>query len=156
MPSSLNRLLRARGGSAVVEFALLVPILLLMLGSVVELGRVLQQANAVEKGLRAGALMAARSPGCCPLSAAEKAAVVNIVKTGSIDGTAPMLAPGWDTGTLNVSYGTITVDTDTHTVIRLEAGVPFQPLIPGFFSHFGIDDKIRIETAHEQMYLLSG
>ncbi len=154
---TFRELLRARGGSAVVEFALLVPLLLLLLGSVVEVGRVLQHANAVEKGLRAGALMAARSPGCCPLTTAEQTAVANVVMTGSVDGTAPVLVPGWSTGTLNVSYSTITVDTDTHTVIRLQAVVPFTPLMaPSFFSSFGLNDNIKIETAHEQMFLLSG
>ncbi len=57
----LNRLRRDRRGAAVVEFALFAPLFLLMLVGVIEFGRLLAQSNAVEKGLRAGAMLAARS-----------------------------------------------------------------------------------------------
>lgn len=146
----LNSLRRDRRGAAVVEFALFAPLFLLMLIGVIEFGRLLAQSNAVEKGLRAGAMLAARSD--FPLTADQRQRIQNVVMTGNVDATAPLLVDGW----AKAGAGLV-IETSTFTsggvidlpVIRLEATVPYAPLIPGLMSSFGFDN-LKIETAHEQ------
>ena len=150
MFSSLISFLRERSGVAAIEFALFVPLFLLVLIGVIEYGRVLAQANAVEKGLRAGAMLAARSD--FPLSGAQEQRIKNMVMTGNVAGTPPYLVAGW--GEVGAS---LVVDSDTFNsagvvnlpVFRLAATVPYQPLLPGLMSMFGLDDLV-ITTAHEQ------
>ncbi len=50
MLSSLIRVPRDARGNAVVEFAFVLPLLLLLLAGMSEIGRAYYQANAVEKG----------------------------------------------------------------------------------------------------------
>ncbi len=150
MSSLLNSLLGDRRGSAVIEFALFMPIFLLVLIGVIEFGRVLAQTNAIEKGLRAGAMLAARSD--YPLTTAQETRIQNIVKTGNVDGTLPYVTEGWEEAG---AYMTIETDLFNSTgvvnlpVIRLEASVPYRPLLPGLMNTFGLDD-LMITTAHEQ------
>ncbi len=150
MSGSLISILRERSGVAVIEFALFVPLFLLMLVGVIEYGRVLSQANAVEKGLRAGAMLAARSD--FPLTGAQEQRIKNMVMTGNVAGELPYLAPGWEEASASL---VVTSDTFNSTgvvnlpVFRLEATVPYQPLLPGLMSMIGLDDLI-ITTAHEQ------
>ena len=150
MSSWLNSTLGDRRGSAVIEFALFMPIFLLVLIGVIEFGRVLAQTNAIEKGLRAGAMLAARSD--YPLTDAQETRIQNLVKTGNVNGTPPFLVEGWQEAG---AYMTIDTDLFNSTgvvnlpVIRLEVTVPYQPLMPGLMDSFGLRD-LMIRLAHEQ------
>ncbi len=151
-----RRLFRSRGGAAALEFALFVPTFLILLVGVVEYGRLLSQTNTIEKGLRAGALVAARTPGCCPLSAAQRTVIENVVKTGSVNGSQPFLVDGWQTGTVTITTDqSITVDSNVLPIIRLEARVPFQTIVPDLLTLLGLN-IVEIRTSHEQVYLLGG
>ena len=55
----LNRFRRCQSGSPAVEMALVAPLFLLILVGIIELGSLLSEIVAVEKGLRAGAMIAA-------------------------------------------------------------------------------------------------
>ena len=150
MSGSLISILRERSGAAIIEFALFVPLFLLVLVGVIEYGRVLAQTNAVEKGLRAGAMLAARSD--FPLTGAQEQRIKNLVMTGNMTGAPPYLAAGW-----GEAGASLVVESDTFNaggvanlpVFRLTATVPYQPLLPGLMASIGLDDIIII-TAHEQ------
>jgi Flp pilus assembly pilin Flp len=150
MPGRLKSFVRERRGSAVIEFALFIPMFLIVLVGVVEYGRVLAQTNAIEKGLRAGAMIAARSD--YPLTDAQTDRILNIVMTGNIEGTLPYLVPGWAEAGAGV-----TIETDLFTstgvvnlpVFRIEATVPYDPLLPGLMESIGLGE-LTITTAHEQ------
>ncbi len=150
MSGSLISILRERSGAAVIEFALFVPLFLLVLIGVIEYGRVLAQTNAVEKGLRAGAMLAARSD--FPLTGAQEQRIKNLVMTGNMAGEPPYLVPGWEE-----AGASLVVESDTFNsggvvnlpVFRLAATVPYQPLLPGLMASIGLDD-LMIITAHEQ------
>ena len=60
MFDSLNKFLPAARGSSLIEFGFLLPMFMLLAVGFIEVGRAYFQANAVEKGVRAGALYAAR------------------------------------------------------------------------------------------------
>ena len=154
MLSSLIRLTRDGRGNAVVEFALVLPLLLLLLAGITEIGRAYYQANAVEKGLRAGALFAGRND--FPLTAQVRTMVANLVKTGTLDGSGPYLVSGWAdvNADLNID-DTLTFPVDATTtipVVRVTATVPFDPLIPGMLTLVGLGD-VTIQLSHEQAYV---
>lgn len=154
MLSSLIRLTRDGRGNAVVEFALVLPLLLLLFAGISEIGRAYYQANAVEKGLRAGALFAGRNG--FPLTAQVRTMVANLVKTGTLDGSGPYLVSGWAdvNADLNID-DTLTFPVDATTtipVVRVTATVPFDPLIPGMLALVGLGD-VTIQLSHEQAYV---
>ena len=154
MLSSLIRLTRDGRGNAVVEFALVLPLLLLLFAGISEIGRAYYQANAVEKGLRAGALFAGRNG--FPLTAQVRTMVANLVKTGTLDGSGPYLVSGWAdvNADLNID-DTLTFPVDATTtipVVRVTATVPFDPLIPGMLTLVGLGD-VTIQLSHEQAYV---
>ena len=154
MLSSLIRATRDARGNAVVEFALVLPLLLLLLTGITEIGRAYYQANAVEKGLRAGALFAGRNS--FPLTAQVRTMVTNLVKTGTLDGSGPFLVSGWAKvdADLNID-DTLTFPVDATTtipVVRVTATVPFDPLLPGMMALVGLGD-VNIQLSHEQAYV---
>ena len=154
MLSSLIRLTRDGRGNAVVEFALVLPLLLLLFTGITEIGRAYYQANAVEKGLRAGALFAGRNS--FPLTGQVRTMVANLVKTGTLDGSGPYLVSGWAdvNADLNID-DTLTFPVDATTtipVVRVTATVPFDPLIPGMLTLVGLGD-VTIQLSHEQAYV---
>ncbi len=154
MLSLFNRFARNARGNAVVEFAFILPVLLLLLTGMTEIGRVYYQANAVEKSLRAGALFAGRNS--FPLTAQVRTMVTNLVKTGTLDGSGVYLVSGWaDVGAdLNID-DTLTFPVDatmTIPVVRLTATVPFDPLMPGMLAFVGLSD-VNIELSHEQAFV---
>lgn len=134
-------------GAAAVEFALLAPVLLILLFGMTELARALVQANAIEKGLRAGAALASRA--ALPLSADDEERIRNLVETGTADGSGAPLAEGWLDEDARV---TITPLADFHSEgvdvprVRITATVPFAPLMPGF-------GAFVFERSHEQAYV---
>ncbi len=149
-----NRLLRCEKGAAAVEFALALPVLLLLLLVTTELGRALYQANAVEKGVRAGALFAARNP--LPLTEDVRQAIENLVRTGDMEGNASVLASGWNypDSSLSIDHGASFGTDPNHMVpiIRITASVPFAPLMPGLAAFFGLGQR-AIVSIHEQAYV---
>ena len=154
MLSSLIRLTRDGRGNAVVEFALVLPLLLLLFAGISEIGRAYYQANAVEKGLRAGALFAGRNG--FPLTAQVRTMVANLVKTGTLDGSGPYLVSGWAdvNADLNID-DTLTFPVDATTtipVVRVTATVPLDPLMPGMLALVGLGD-VTIQLSHEQAYV---
>lgn len=153
MLSLFDRLARDGRGNAVVELAFFLPLFVLILAGMTEIGRAYYQANAVEKGLRAGALFAGRNG--FPLTAQVRTMVTNLVKTGTLDGSGPYLVSGWADvdADLNID-DTITfpVDDTTIPVVRLTATVPFDPLMPGMLAFVGLGD-VTIQLSHEQAFV---
>lgn len=148
----LNNLRRQEGGNAVVEFALFMPFLLLLFSGLTEIGRAYFQANAIEKGLRAAALYASRAP--TPLSAADQAITENILKTGTADGSGPVLVSGWGKAGASVTVTTsgFSIDGVIIPVIKVEASVPLDPLVPELLSMVGLS-TFTINLSHEQAYV---
>ena len=145
------RLWRDRRGASAVEFALLLPVFLLVTAGMIDLGRALYQTNTVEKGLRAGALYAARND--YPLTAAQTTAATNIVKKGNPEGTGSYLVDGWsDPTALNMYTTTEIVDGTPLPVYHFDDAVPFTPLLPGLLSALHLD-AIKIRLSHEQAYI---
>jgi len=143
---------RGRVGAAAVEMALLSPFFLLLLVAFFDYGSFLADASAVEKGVRAGAMLAARSPQ--PVTGDPLVRVINVVKTGDVSGTAPLTVAGWADGgaTLSVSTRTTTISGELVQVVTVTASVPYRSLLQGLLQAVGLPLPI-ITSEHEQAYV---
>ena len=116
-------------GAAVIEFALVLPLLVLLSLTVVELGRALYQYNALAKSVRDGVrYLSMQLPG----TNVEQAR--NLVVYGNLDGTGDPLvmglatthvpAPTWQTAGAAPIINTVTLQV---------SGYAFQPMVTGAF-----------------------
>ena len=159
MFSLLNKLRRGALGAlvsrravAAVEFALFAPILTLVMVGLFEFGYYLNQSNDLDKSLRVGAMLAARS--ALPLTGTVETTINNLVKTGTTDGSGDYVVPGWSSGSASLSVTTTTYSaggTD-YEVIRLEASVPYEPMFTTFLQVYGLA-SLNMTAAHEQAYV---
>ncbi|MEW5796521.1 MAG: TadE family protein [Candidatus Zixiibacteriota bacterium] len=85
-------------GNAVVEFALVLPILLLVLFGITELGRMIMTANVLNTASREGARLAAVSPVSDSLSV--QARVMEVLEAASVEPSAIVVV--YDPGTHTV------------------------------------------------------
>lgn len=152
-----NRFRGDRRGVAAVEFALLLPMLLVLLVGIAEVGRYLGQAEAVEKGLRAGAMFAARQTLTSGvLSNAAETTIKNLVERGTLDTSGAYLADGWgESGadlTITVTSTASGVTGLTVNVIELTAEVPYDEMLPGMLAFVGIS-SLSLTMSHEQVHV---
>lgn len=149
----LHRVRRRTDGAAAVEFALFAPMFLMILVAMVEFGRVHYEAILLERSVRGAVAYAQRVP-CCPLSAADKTIMRNMIRTGNADGTLPYLMLGWATAP---SSEPDIDDTQTYTLVNdgsilplitVRATVPYKPLMPGIFDILGMS-SFNIHSNHQ-------
>jgi len=157
MFASLNKRLiklsRDTSGNTLLEFAFVIPVWLLLMTGMLEVGRAYFQANALDKAVRAGATYAARNS--IPLSSGVKTEAENIIKTGTKDGSGGYLVSGWGvTGSsLAITTSDFAIDETTSVgVVRVVASVPFDSVLPGMSTFVGLDN-FTIQSTHEQAYV---
>ena len=166
----LRRLIRNERGVAAIEFAIGLPLLIVCLVAIVELGNAFVQAQSVERGLRAGATYAARivdvnqnnvATSCAGLSwsSAEVDTIENLVRYASQDSGSVAFYPAvdWSTGTITVDTLVVADAGGSGTdvcMVTIEGSVPFRPLVPGLLNLFALLDidiaAITIRSTHEQ------
>jgi Flp pilus assembly protein TadG len=113
-------------GLAALEFAIVLPVLLLLLLVTAELGRVMFQYNTLTKSVGAGARYLAANAlpgttGVISISAEVEATARNLVVFGSPGGGGTPLLPGLSTGAVSV------VQTSA-THVRVSAEYAYAPL----------------------------
>jgi len=152
MLNLLDKLRRSEKGDALVEFAFAIPFLVLMFVGLTEMGRAFLQANAVEKGMRAAAVYAARVDD--PMGITSMNIIENLAKTGTLDGSGAFLVAGWQEvgAALDVSQSYYELDGTNVPVIRLTASVPFEPLSAELAGLVGLGG-FTITLSHEQSYV---
>lgn len=159
--------LLAQSGSAAVEMALCLPLLLGLAFGSVELGNYFLSEHVLVKAVRDGARFAARQSFTaydCTDGSADQAIVVtpteNVVRTGLPAGGTDRL-PNWSTATFSVTVeciqqvttgkdsagnavteqmeGIYAGSTDGAQVVTVSASVPYRPVLAAFgFSGFGL------------------
>ncbi|GLQ07382.1 TadE/TadG family type IV pilus assembly protein [Sneathiella chinensis] len=159
MLNSFRKFRKASKGSASVEFALYLPVLLLLVIGVTEVSAAVMQSVILEKSMRSGVLYAARSS--LPLSEEVKTQVANIVKKGNPEGTGSYLVDGWadEASTLNLSIGNYTLSSETSVlgsnqlqVVKMTVSVPYQPILGDVMSLLGIG-KFTMALTQEQAHI---
>jgi Flp pilus assembly protein TadG len=136
---------------AAVELGLMLPMLMVLLATVVELAHFMATGEAVEKGMRAAAMYAARAD--LPLSATVKTNVETLVQRGSLSTSDPYLTNAWSSGgTVNVATTTGTANGTSVDVIKVTAAVTYSELMPGVLDFLGLG-PLTISLEHEQAYV---
>ena len=142
---------RDRRGVAAVEFAIMLPMLMGLLAVVVELANYLATGEAVEKGLRAGAMYAARSD--LPLSATATTNIENLVKRGSLLSTDPYLTETWTNGgSVTAVQSSGTANGQTVEIITIQAPVTYEEILPGVLDFLSLG-PLTITLDHAQAYV---
>lgn len=145
------KFLRDRRGVAAVEFGLMLPFLMLVLAAVTEIGHYLTSAEAVEKGLRAGAMFAARSD--LPLSSAAQTDITNLVQRGSLSTSDPYLTDSWGNGgTVVAVASTGTANGSTVNIVTVTATVTYEEILPGVLDFLGLG-PMTISIDHAQGWI---
>ncbi len=149
LPRRLALGLACRKGIAAVEMAMLTPLLALIMVGIYDFGYYLNQSSDLDKSLRVGAMLAARSS--LPLSAGTQTTIGNLVKTGTADGTGAFVVPGWSDGAADLSVTTSTYSSggNSYEVIRIVADVPYDPI---FGDLLGLP-SIAMKAVHEQVHV---
>ena len=156
-------------GVALVEFAIVLPLMLLMLFGITELGRALYQENTLTKAVNTGARYLARVPdiatfddhtgsGNCTWSdtSAAVAEAQNLVANGS--DTTPLL-PGLDPDDdveVDFEYSTITKYGNIPVqicIVRVSAAVPFAGLFGEIVVPFTNLGSITLNAVAEERYI---
>jgi Flp pilus assembly protein TadG len=156
----LRRLLARSRGSAAVEMALVMPLLLVVMMGSVELGNYFLSEHVLVKGVRDGARYAARQAfanydGCSGAAANVPQTVKDntklIVSKGSLNGNDSDLLPNWSNGGTTFTVQMTCTDTADSTtlggiytgnlvvgapnkapVVIVTASVPYHPVLSSF------------------------
>ena len=135
-------------GLAAVEFAIILPVVLLIMLATAELGRAFYQDNTLAKAVRDGARYLADqaidgTTGVIALDTTKQSQTKNLVIYGNTAGTGAPLLPG-----LAPEQITITSPDPLH--VHVSAAYPYQPIfasLPGFGMIADISTTMTLSAA---------
>lgn len=134
---TMSRYVKNRqAGVAMVEFAIVLPLLLLLMLGVAEIGRAMVRYNALTKAVQAGARYAAGyallgTTNMVQISATLTNETRNVVVYGNAAGTGSPALQG-------LSVSQITIAGTGPQQILVTAAYPYQPLIGPVLPRFGL------------------
>lgn len=119
-----------------IEFAITLPVLLVLMLFTVELGDVISQYDTLTKAVRDGARYAAStaangSTGLVFVTPAIQTAVANLVSTGNVNGSGTALLPG-------LSASNVTVSDAGNGFVSVSATYVYKPLLGPAIPSFGL------------------
>jgi Flp pilus assembly protein TadG len=124
-------------GTATMELAVALPLLLLVLMATAEFGRMLSQYDALNKAVRDGArylaanaLAAGGTTGVVTITPALTTATKNLVVTGKTTGAGTALLP-------NLTAGNVTVANLGNGYVSVSASYPYVPMLGARLPTFG-------------------
>lgn len=141
-------------GTALVEMTIVVPVLLLLMVGIIEVGRAIQDYETADKSMRSAARYLARLPEAliCTYGYdnARELAVYGTISPS--DGTPPLIA-GWDPATVTFSRspvcGTLPPEGG-NLVLRIHADVPIPVPMLGAIS---LPTTVNIRVDHEERHI---
>lgn len=133
---------RSERGTAIVEFAIAAPLLLLLLLATAEIGRMLSQYDTLNKGVRDGARYLAANAlagttGVVAITPALQAATANLVVTGNTAGTGSALLP-------NLSATNVSVTSLGNGYVSVAATYAYVPMVGARLPTFGLSAPINV------------
>lgn len=154
---------RDERGVAASEFALILPLLTLLMFAFYEAGRIYWNYNIVQSSSRDAARYAARMPITCSSGGVgaftdptDETQIKNLTRTGTLDGTGDPVVSGWDDNTtvtvtltcVDNTAGTLSGRYSGHTkipTVSITANAPYGAMFGGLV---GLDlDAITISNA---------
>lgn len=152
-------------GVAMVEFAIVLPLMIMLLFGITELGRALYQQNSLDKAVNTGARYISRLNGIVSVDLNNQCAQSSGWTTGETrakelvaygEGTTPLL-PNLDPSKVTVTYNTRTINAadgpETLCVIRVTATVPFVGLFGDTLIPFTNIGSINLHAETEERYI---
>ena len=125
MITQLKKLVKSKRGQSIVEFALVMPIYVLILMGIIEFGRVWMTMNVLSSAAREGARIAAVTG---PDVSRVKTAVNNTLSAG------------------NISNGTVTVSgPNSASEVRVTVQITYRPITGGIVP--GLSSEIQLSKA---------
>lgn len=125
-----------QSGVAIVEFALILPLLLLLTMITTEFGRAIYQYNTIVKSLRGAARYLSVQTPSTPLTPNTVAITeaTNLVVFGNVSGTGSAMVPGLTVGNVAApTWQTTGSNPLINTVTITVTGYTFHPLVTGVF-----------------------
>ncbi len=138
MIMNIRNQLKNQRGLAVIEFALVLPILMVLMLATAEFGRAFYQYNTLTKSIRDGARYLSdnslNGAGVIELGGSTSTAVKNLVVFGNSAGSGDALLDG-----LSASDITITAVDSKH--LKVSASFSYTPIIAAGVPKFGGDSQ---------------
>ncbi len=166
----INALRKARSGASMVEFALALPIFVILLLGVAEAGRAILHYHVINKALRDSTRYLGRVPVTCPAvgtangsvdTAGNETTAKNLAMTGSLNGGSNLISYWTDTTTITIEVDCLDNSAAANLcgaeacsgnpilpVVRMRADVVYQDL--GFLSMFGLG-QLTFNADHEEV-----
>ena len=113
----MRKLWRAEDGSALVEGAIITPVLFVLVFGVIEFSYHFYQQHLVSTGVHDAARYLAHADN--PTAGATQTVAQNLAATGSAAGGSARRVKGFDPGDVTVSFSFIANDIDVSTGLRL-------------------------------------
>ncbi|HZX28874.1 MAG TPA: TadE/TadG family type IV pilus assembly protein [Telluria sp.] len=121
---------KTQSGVAIVEFALILPFLLMLAMLATEFGRAVYRYNGMVKAVRDGVRYLSIQE---PNNAAALATTRNLVVYGNPDGTGAPLDPGVDPAMVSAQWTTTGSAPSVNVVTVRVSGYTFTPMVSAFF-----------------------
>ena len=149
----MKRFLACQRGSATVEAAIVVPVLLSLGLGAAEAGNLVNEVHEMKTGLAAGARMLARSP--APEALETQAA--NLAVTSTVDGSGRARVAGWKVEQVDVSYRFVDNAAGQYTggaqirIVRLDTSRPYKGL-----RLLTLGGGVNLSASHEERWTGGG
>lgn len=129
-------------GSASVELAIALPLLLLLMLAAADVGRMLSQYNTLTQAVRGACRYVAAhagvgSTGIVSITPDLSAAAANLAATGTANGAGPPLLPG-------LSSANVTVADAGNGLVSVSVSYTYQPLLGAALPSFGLGGPVSL------------
>lgn len=133
---------RRQRGTALVEFAIALPLLILLMLATAEIGRMLSNYNTLAKSVRDSARYvaskaAAGTTRVVNITPALRTAATNLAVTGNINGTGNPLLP-------SLAASNITIADAGNGYVSVSASYTYSPMLGSSLSLFGYRNDISM------------
>jgi Flp pilus assembly protein TadG len=149
----LKTLLNADRGAALVEFALIIPVFLVLVGGVYEFGFYLYQEQLITSGVRDAARYLTLTAN--PESPTGQTEAKNLAVTGSINGGTPRVA-GWAPSDVSIAISSVDNSDGTYsggsTIQIITVSTRFVAASIGFLNLLGLR-KPTISVSHQERFI---
>ncbi len=129
---------KSQKGIAVIEFALILPVLMVLLLATAEFGRAFYQYNTLTKSIRDGARYLSdnslNGAGVIELGGSTSTTVKNLIVFGNSAGSGDALLDGFSTSD-------ITITTIDNKHLKVSASFSYTPIIAAGIPSFGADSQ---------------
>ncbi|HEX2494326.1 MAG TPA: TadE family protein [Steroidobacter sp.] len=132
-------------GVATVEFAIVAPVLLLLMLATAELGRLAYQYNTLTKAVRDGVRFAVNeaavgSTRIVNITPLVRTQTLNLVVSGNVNGVGAPLLPG-------LSVENVSISNDANGFISVSADYIYSPAFRGTLPTFGLGEPINLNLS---------